>query len=354
MEKAVCEDKIKVYHITCSTDNNYVQHCMAMLCSLFENNKGYIFNVHLLHHGLSVEGQVLITTLCKNYKNMITFYDIDEKLTAEFRISEDHPNLSVATYYRLLLPSLLNEDVDRLLYLDCDVIVLTNIMELYNLDLVGYGVAAVRDATPVNNHHRLIMGLELNDIAFCAGVLMINLSYWREHNCQQNMLKYINKMGARLILEDQDVLNHEFHNHWFQLAHKYSKFPMALAVIDQAQKKADILEYAFSPSILHYASFTKPWLNISIPDGNYYWKYVKLSGFPNPKKTIISKAETRRLQRMKLRFYLNTYIRPFIPDLIELFLKDVANILVLPLWIFRKDDFKKYRLKRWLSKYGLI
>jgi len=57
---------------------------------------------------------------------------------------------------------------------------------------------------------------------------------------------------------------------------------------------------------------------------------------------------------MKLRFYLNTYVRPFIPDFIELFLKDVANILVLPLLVFRKDGFKKYRLKRWLSKYGVI
>ena len=96
MEKKF-EDKMKIYHITCSTDSNYVQHCMAMLCSLFENNKDYIFNVHLLHHGLSVEGQGLITKLCGSYKNIITFYDIDEKLTAEFRISEDHPNLSVAT-----------------------------------------------------------------------------------------------------------------------------------------------------------------------------------------------------------------------------------------------------------------
>ena len=44
---------MKEYHITCSTDDNYVQHCMAMLCSLFENNAGYVFHVHLLHHALS-------------------------------------------------------------------------------------------------------------------------------------------------------------------------------------------------------------------------------------------------------------------------------------------------------------
>ena len=69
---------MKEYHITCSTDGNYVQHCMAMLCSLFENNTGYIFHVHLLHHALSEHGQQLITALCQRYSCAISFYDIDE------------------------------------------------------------------------------------------------------------------------------------------------------------------------------------------------------------------------------------------------------------------------------------
>lgn len=108
---------MKEYHITCSTDDNYVQHCMAMLCSLFENNAGYIFHVHLLHHALSKHGQQLITALCQRYSCAISFYDIDEQYTSEFKISESHPNLSVATYYRIFLPSLLTADIDKILYL---------------------------------------------------------------------------------------------------------------------------------------------------------------------------------------------------------------------------------------------
>ncbi len=61
---------------------------MAMLCSLFENNAGYIFHVHLLHHALSKHGQQLITALCQRYSCAISFYDIDEQYTSEFKISE--------------------------------------------------------------------------------------------------------------------------------------------------------------------------------------------------------------------------------------------------------------------------
>lgn len=338
-----------IFHITCSTDDNYLQHCMAMLCSVFENNSHTIF-VHLLHHGLSQEAQKKLIDLSTKYHNKILFYNVDVSDFSQVEIK--HTDLSIATFFRLLLPSVLDESIDKILYLDCDVIVLKDITELFSLELDGYGVAAVKDATPGNNRHRNIMGLELDDRAFCAGVLMINLDYWRKNNSQKHLLSYANEKAKELVMEDQDVLNHEFRRHWFMLPYKYGKAPMAIVPLDKNQKWKDIYEYVFDPSIIHYATHVKPWLDISIPDGEYYWKYVKLAGFENPKITQASERNRKMIKNTKMRYYINFYIRPFIPNIFEIVLRDVFDIIVLVSYIFRPKAFKIYQIKRWLAKYN--
>ena len=124
------------YHVTCSTDDNYLQHCVAMLCSLFENNKEHDFCVHLLVHSLSQDGRDLITELGNKYNNKTIVYDIDNSLIENLKMNKGamfngKQMYSIATYYRLFLPSLLSKDIDKILYLDCDVIVLKDIKELY-------------------------------------------------------------------------------------------------------------------------------------------------------------------------------------------------------------------------------
>lgn len=338
--------------IACSTDNNYLQHCSAMLCSVFENNKEHDITVHLLHHDLSLESQTFLIDLTKRYGNTILFYNIDlNKLGNVFINKTGHPNLSIACYYRLMLASLLDRSIEKVLYLDCDIIVLGDLSPLFNIDMSEYGVAAVEDITPANDWHRRVIGLSLDQTAFCSGVLLINLIYWRVHHSEESLLDYAQKMGEYLGMEDQDVLNHEFRGHWFKLPYKYMRTPMAIAPLDKQQKWADIEEYVFHPVIIHYAAHVKPWLDIPIPDGKYYWEYVKRSGFHNP-KVIKTLPQYRRPIRMaKVRYYLNAYIHPFVPDIVEMILRDLVDILVGFSYLFRPSAFKAYRIRRWLRKY---
>lgn len=339
--------------ITCSTDDKYLQHCAAMLCSIFENNREHDITVHLLHNRLSVDSQSLLSNLASRYDKRIIYYDVDMDKLGDVYINEDlHPNLSISTYYRMLLPSLLDVSVNKVFYLDCDVIVLGDISPLFTLDMEGYGVAGVEDTTPGFDYHRRVMGMTLNQKAFCAGVLMINLKYWRDHDCEKKLLDYAHKMAHKLLLEDQDVLNHEFRGHWFKLPYKYMRTPMAIAPMNRQQRWADIEEYVFNPVIIHYAAHVKPWLDISIPDGEYYWEYVRLSQFPNPVKTRTIDRYRWPIRKAKIRYYINLYVHPFIPDILELLLLDVYNILKGLLLMFRPAKFKRYRIHRWLHKYG--
>lgn len=337
-------------HITCSTDVNYMQHCMAMLCSVLENNRRHNITIHLLHHLLPKQNQDFFVEMCERYHQTILFYDVDESKLGTVHFS--HPDLSIATYYRLLLPVLLDKSIDRILYLDCDVIVLQDISELFEVNLDGYGVAAVKDSAPVSNAHRMLVGLNLGDKYFCAGVLLVNLKYWRENNSSEVMFDFINKHSRELVFEDQDVLNYAFRNHWFQLSNKYGKAPLSVAIMDDNQKPFDYTDYAFNISIIHYATHIKPWLDIRIPKDHYYWKYVELSGFPQPQKSKVSPHNRKRIIKSKTRYYINWYIRPWIPDFIELLIKDIFYLFVLIFNLFRPSYFKHYHLKRFLSKYN--
>lgn len=341
------------FDITCSTDDNYVQHCAAMLCSVFDNNHEHDITVHLLHHGLSAASQDIFNQLAARYDNKMAFYDVDMEKLGNVSINEEwHPNLSVATYYRLLLPTLLDESIERVFYLDCDVIVLGDISPLFTLDMDDYGVAGVQDNVPGSDSHRRAMGMTVDQTAFCAGVLMINLKYWRQHNSGPRMIQYAQTMAGSLQMEDQDVLNHEFRDRWFKLPHKYMRTPMAIAPLDPQQRWDDVKEFVFEPVIIHYAAHTKPWLDIRIPDDKYYWRYVRLSGFPNPVETRTLDRYRWPIRKAKLRYWVNLYIHPFVPNILEMLIVDTKDIIVALTYIVRPSQFKEYRIKRWMKKYG--
>lgn len=344
---------MKTIYVTCSTDDNYVQHCMAMLCSLFENNKTYEIIVYLLHHGLSNNSQKVLSRLSSRYNNVIKFCDIDASHFEGVELNPYHTWLSMATYYRFIIPSLIPPEVNRILYLDCDVIVLKDVFELYQLQMEDFGVAAIQDCTPFDVKHRNVMGLELDDRTFCAGVMMINVKYWRENNCQKKLFDYARAKKDKLRMEDQDVLNYVFRKKWFKLPYKWGKTPLAVAPVDKSQKWFDIKEYVNEPCIYHYAAFVKPWYDIWFPDRKFYWKYLKLSGYENVKETHLNRKARIRIYKVIIRYLINKYVRPFIPDIAEILLKDIYNILLFILNIFRPKRFKDLMLKRWGQKYGM-
>ncbi len=342
-----------VYHLTCSTDNNYLQYCEVMLCSVFENNRDLTFHVHLLHSELTAESISSLTDFCSRYNEKISFYRIDETILKDVNRRENSP-VSIATYYRILLPELLDQSIERVFYLDCDVIVLGSIKPLYEINLDGYGVAAVKDASPYDSYHRELMGHDLTGDAFCAGVMMINLDYWRKHNSKKELLGYSNTKQDKVYLEDQDALNSVFRNHWFQLPYKWAKTPLSCGVVDHNVKRFDQYEYSFSPRIIHYAGPMKPWCDVWFPERKHYQHYLKISGFPNPKVKNVDRAFKLRTYKNVLRYYVNRYLRPLLPDILEMIIKDILNLFKLILSLIKGPKcLDRFILNRWLDKYNM-
>ena len=120
------------FNVVINTDDKYLQHAMAMLCSLYESNKTHQITVHVLCKELSEESKKYIDTLSDHYDNHASFYEVDEGRLTGVQFRKNRP-LSMAAYYRLLLSSILPTQIDKVLYLDCDMIVVRDIQEIFNI-----------------------------------------------------------------------------------------------------------------------------------------------------------------------------------------------------------------------------
>lgn len=253
--------------IVCCTDSNYVMPTGVMLASLFENNRDEDIRVHLLHNGISDSQAAGIKAVAAAYGRSVCFYLMDDSRMAHFPIGKDYQNshvgLSLVTYYRLLLPHVLPESVEKVIYLDADMIIKGSLRKLWAVDMEGKAVAAVPDSfTSVPGHYNRLRYPQTLGY-FNAGLLVINLKYWRGHDAEQKFADYIMKYPERLAYHDQDVLNFVFKDVKIELPLRYNMlneywFDMRYSVVSW-EFEEQIKAGQRSPVVVHFTAIPKPW-----------------------------------------------------------------------------------------------
>lgn len=195
-----------VAHIVYASDDKFAEILGVSLISLYENSKDMDDTiVYVLDSGISKENRNKILTVCREYKRteiqFIPARDISKKL--EMEVSTDRGSLS--QYARLFVSSDLPENLGRVLYLDCDIIVKQSIRELWNLDLHGKTIGALMDA--FSKYYRANIDLEENDIMFNSGVMLIDLDKWRKDRVEDKLLEFISRKNGWIQQGDQGALN---------------------------------------------------------------------------------------------------------------------------------------------------
>lgn len=296
--------------VVINTDNKYIQHTMAMLCSLYENNKEHQITLHVLQNSLSEDSRKYITDLTEKYNNKSVFYTVDDNRLIGVQFRKNRP-LSLAAYYRLLLADILPKDLNQVLYLDCDMIVMGDISELFKLELDDYALAATLDKFPYSNQHRLQLHMEADERTFCSGMMLVNLKYWRENKVTEELIEYAKRKRDVVYLHDQDVLNYFFKKKWFLLPPKWNRIPTSTrAYRYYGYRYFDYEEYTLRPKIIHYASVDiKPWYSAPMPHKRKYVKFLEKSGFDNIKFDKISFHRRFRLVTITIKVMLSECIR---------------------------------------------
>ena len=186
-----------------------------------------------------------------------------------FPLNTQH--LSRESYFRLFPQFYLPEDVDRILWLDSDIIVNGPLHDLYNATLKDASLVAFSDMDPLadNDKHLRRLGLSLTKPYFNAGVLLLNLDYLRNNTSLYTILDCCKKNRFRLKFEDQDVMNLLYHDSAVVL--KDQRFN-CMVNAPLAFSSPDIAERAV---IIHYAGRKKPWTVQRQNEFSHYWWVVR-------------------------------------------------------------------------------
>lgn len=277
-------------YIILATDDNFVQHCAVTITSVLEHNDGVYFFV--LTEGLTNENIKILNELVVSYNSTIEFVTINSNLVANFPMpqSSGFSHISVATYYRLFMASLLPKYIDRVLYLDCDIVVRGNLTELFETDLEGFALGAVFQDDKIllqgDEYQRLGLSEEVG--YFNAGVLLVNLKYWRDNNVEEQLLDYIVNHTADIKFHDQDTLNAVLASNTKTLDCKWNTLSIFLTKAIHDFSSPRCLKYkdqilsgtGRNPIVVHYVSRPKPWeWSCSHPYKNDYYYYLDKTVF---------------------------------------------------------------------------
>lgn len=281
-------------NIVLSTDDNYVQHCSVTIVSILKNNKDV--NIFLLTEGLTKQNQLMLQNIVKDNHGNLNILKVDSSIVNKLPMPKNLVHISVATYYRLFVASLLPSDVDKIIYLDCDLIVRQDLSELYNTNLEKYALAAVYQDDPLlitTELDRLNIPKEIG--YFNAGVLLVNLKYWREYDVENRLLQYIKDNYEVIVYHDQDTLNGLLYKEtlilpckWNMLTAYFCEVINRFSTHKCTQYRDEILNGTGSnPAIVHFVGALKPWHWESVhPFKSEYYLYLNKTVFKDWKPSI--------------------------------------------------------------------
>lgn len=251
--------------IVCCTDNDYIMPCGVLLCSLCENSELGSVRFHIIiSKRISEIEKASLINIVNRYKNEIFFYIIDESWISNLPIGMDgqQSHITLATYFRLYLSELLPVTLNKILYLDCDIVVRHSINDLWNMNIENYAIGCVPDADDgqILNYNRLKYSQRLG--YFNAGVLLINLKYWRAHDIFNRFLIFIRQYPERILYHDQDIMNYVLKDEKVILPLKYNVTNGLLnkEIHISWEYESELMEALKNPYILHYISHNKPWI----------------------------------------------------------------------------------------------
>ena len=252
--------------IAACTDERYVMQTGVMMLSVCENNPETDIDFHIIaDDNMEAEDRRDLEEIVTPYRGKsVVFYHTSDKMQKEsFPPGKNRKDITKATYYRLYLAELLPQELDRVLYLDGDLIVRHSLLPLWNTDLEGKAIAAVSGASSglIEFYNRLKYPSELG--YFNSGVLIVNLKYWREHQVLRAFESYMERCADSIKYWDQDVLNVVFCEQKVLMPMKYNLqhgFLLKERKFDYWKFEDELSEALADPCVVHFtSSMAKPW-----------------------------------------------------------------------------------------------
>ncbi len=307
-------DEDKKIIVVCAADNNYAMPLAVTMRSVLENLKGgrKIF-FYIVDGGITDFNKQKILKSLIPEKCEVEFVRISDHLLGA--ITEVHKPIesqailtkakyvSVASFYRLLIPKLLPEQLEKVIYLDCDLVVKGDLEQLWQVDIGDNYVLAVHDtwipsiSSPTGRLNYKKLGLDPDAKYFNAGILVLNLNKWRANAFSTNAIKYFRQNLEYIGWYDQGLLNALLVGKWGQLDPRWnfnatSFYDYSTAGYLPWENSNSFFSEAIyknvvrDPYIVHFVSEKKPWTSRHCPRKEDFFEYVDLTEWSGWRLTI--------------------------------------------------------------------
>ena len=261
-------DNKKSIPIFYASDEKYMPYLGVALASLKAcKSENFDYHIHVLYTGI-LNGYATKIKQMEEDNLHISFIDVTSEIDRlrDCMICRDY--YTPAIYYRLLIPELF-PNYDKVLYMDCDTVALTDVAELYNVDIGENYIGAVADqavaAVPAfREYTKNALGIDAENY-FNSGVIVMNLKKFREVNFCDKFAKVLRSYNF-IIAPDQDVLNLICKDKVCYYGAGWNKMPIA----GEDDKK---------PQLIHYNLTMKPWHYDGILYEEYFWHFAAQTAF---------------------------------------------------------------------------
>lgn len=297
-------------NIVLASDGNYAQHaCVAMASALLNTKEPARLHFFLIDDNIDEKNKELCRKTIENNGGSLSFVKANEEALRNVFVSG---SLTRAAYFRLDIPNILPADVERVIYMDCDLLVLDDITKLWNLDMQDKPIAAAEDYGILSSAGKRAektknLDWKEENSYFNSGVLLIDVKQWRDNDYARKLIKLVGERNFRHV--DQDALNYMFVDKWTKLPLRWNVIPPVfnmmprIAFNSEMRKKA--VEALQNVGIFHYAGGYKPW-EYAVHEGfnEKYYEYLSYTEYKHlkmPQPNLKKKGHSidRQMWRLK-------------------------------------------------------
>lgn len=284
-------------NIAYGIDNNFTLGCAVSISSILITNPDYNFSFHIFTNLINDDFQDKFKQLANNYNTCITIYLVDDNSFSHFPTTK---NWTIATYFRFIVADYFYSKIDKILYLDADIICKGSLQELFTLKFDTNIAFVVIEKDPIwwqkcamrLNENKLLSGY------FNAGFLLIDLKKWKKFNVNKKALELLSNknLSNKFTHLDQDVLNLILLDEVKYLDRKYNQQVNINYELKYKSNKNCYFPITDETILIHYIGPTKPWHKWAKDyKCSQYFLNVKFNS-PWQKKHLLSASTTTQMR----------------------------------------------------------
>ncbi len=260
-------------NILVTLNSGYIRPLGVMLKSLLLAHKNEKFTVYIMNSTLSEGDFAYLETVLPADRIKFTDMKISDEMLEGAPVTDRYPK---EMYYRIFASKFLPEYVDRILYLDPDLIVLKPLKQLYETDMGdNYFAAASHVGNILTKVNNLRLNTEDESPYINSGVMLMNISLLRKEQDFSQVFSYIEKYKNMLILPDQDVISAVYGDRIMQIdPFVYNMTERLLLHPDGVEKGINLEWVGANTAIIHFCGRNKPWKENYLGLLGFIWHYM--------------------------------------------------------------------------------